>query len=52
MIGARYHKSIRYDDEAASRLAPKRGYDRFDFGIAMNRRNDGRHLERLGSRLE
>ena len=25
-------KGIRQDDEAASRLAPKRGYDRFDFG--------------------
>ena len=32
------HESIRHNDEAASRLAPKRGYDRFDFGVAMNGR--------------
>ena len=45
-------ESIRHDDEAASRLAPKRGYDRFDFGVAMNGRCDRLHLERSGSGLE
>jgi hypothetical protein len=34
------HKSIRADDEAASRLAPKRGDDHFDIGVAMNGRCD------------
>jgi hypothetical protein len=27
---------IRHDDKTASRLAPKRGYDRFDFGVVVN----------------
>jgi hypothetical protein len=45
-------KGIRQDNEAASRLAPKRGYDRFDFGFAMNGRYDRRHLERSGRCLE
>ena len=39
------HKSIRHDDEAASRLAPKRGYDGFDFGVTMNGRCDRLHFE-------
>jgi hypothetical protein len=38
--------------ETASRLAPNRGYDRFDFGIAMNGRCDRRHFERSSRCLE
>jgi hypothetical protein len=45
-------KVICHADEAASWFAPKRGYDRLDFGIAMNGRNDRRHFERSGSGLE
>jgi hypothetical protein len=45
-------KGIRQDNEAASRLAPKRDYDGFDFGFAMNGRHDRRHLERSGCCLE
>jgi hypothetical protein len=43
---------IHAGDETASRLAPKRGYDPFDFGVAANGRSDRLHLERSGSGLE
>jgi hypothetical protein len=33
-------------------LAPKRRYERFDFGVAMNRRSDRRHFERSCGSLE
>jgi hypothetical protein len=46
------HKRICADDERASRLAPKRRYDRFDFGVTMNGRYDLRHFERPGRLLE
>ena len=36
---------IRHLDEAASRLTSKRGDNRFDFGVVMNRRCDRRDLE-------
>jgi hypothetical protein len=39
---------IRHDDETASRLAPKRVYDRFDFGVVVNGGRVRRHLERSG----
>ena len=45
-------ETIRHDDEAASRLASKRGHDRFDFGVAVNGRYDRHHFERSGRRLE
>jgi hypothetical protein len=38
-------ESIRYDDKAASRLAPKGGDGRFDLCVAMNGRNDWRDPE-------
>jgi hypothetical protein len=34
------HGTIRHHDEAASGLMSKRGDDRFDFGVVMNRRYD------------
>jgi hypothetical protein len=34
------HESIRHDDKAASRLAPKGDECRFDLCVAMNVRND------------
>ena len=37
-------KSIRDEDKAASRLAPKGGDGRFDFYVAMNGRRDWRDL--------
>jgi hypothetical protein len=40
--------SIRHDDRTASRLAPKRVYDRFDFGVVTNAGRVRRHLERSG----
>src|SRR6516162_9618163 len=40
------HKSIRHDDQSASRLPPKRRYDRFDFRVATNRRRNRLHFER------
>src|SRR5262249_46323500 len=46
------HKCVRRNDEASPRLAPKRGHERFDFGIAMNGRRDQRHLERASRCLE
>jgi hypothetical protein len=36
---------IHWDHEAASRFAPKRGYYRFNFGVAVNWRGDWHHLE-------
>src|SRR5258708_33819693 len=39
------HKSVRQNQEAASRLAPSRGYDRFDFDVAIHGRRDRLHLE-------
>jgi hypothetical protein len=36
---------IRYDEKAASRLAPKGGDGRFDLYVAMNGRSDYRDLE-------
>jgi hypothetical protein len=36
---------IRYDDKAASRLAPKGDDGRFDFSVAMNRCSDRHDLE-------
>jgi hypothetical protein len=45
-------KPIRRNDEAASRFAPKRGYDGFDFGFVVNGRCDQRRFERAGGRLE
>ena len=36
---------IRYDDKAASRLAPNGDDGRFDFYVAMNGRNDWLDLE-------
>jgi hypothetical protein len=46
------HETIWHDNEAASRLASKRGYGRFDFAAAMNGRCDRLHFERPGSGLE
>jgi hypothetical protein len=43
---------IDWDHEAASRFAPKRGYDRFDFGVASYWRGDRFHFERPGRLLE
>ena len=37
--------TVRYDDKAASRLAPKGDDGGFDFYVAMNRRNDWHDLE-------
>jgi hypothetical protein len=47
MTGARCppHESIRHDDKAASRLAPKGDDGRFDLCVAMNGRNDWHDLE-------
>src|SRR5262249_35702956 len=45
------HKRVRQDDKAALRFAPSGGYDRLDFGVAINGRHDRLHLERLGSCL-
>jgi hypothetical protein len=42
----------RYDDKAASRLAPKGRDGRFDFYVAMNGCNDWLDLERPGRRLK
>ena len=39
------HEHIRYDDKAASRLAPQGDDGGFDFYVAMNRRSDWRDLE-------
>jgi hypothetical protein len=41
----RVHEYIRYDDKAASWLAPKGDNGRFDLYVAMNVRNDWRDLE-------
>jgi hypothetical protein len=49
---AEHETVVRHDDEAALWLAPKRGYGRFDFGIAMNGRCDRLHFERSGGGLE
>jgi hypothetical protein len=46
------HECIRLDDETASRLAPKRGYDRFDFGVAANGRCNRLQLQRSGRGLK
>jgi hypothetical protein len=46
------HKSIRHDDKAAARFAPKGGDGRFDLCVAMNGRNDWLDLERPGRRLK
>src|SRR5262249_30833200 len=43
---------FRHHDEAASRLAAKRGHDHLDFGLTINRCGDWLHLERTGSGLE
>jgi hypothetical protein len=48
----RAREYIRYDDKAASRLAPKGNDGRFDFCVAMNGRSDGLDLERPGRRLK
>jgi hypothetical protein len=45
-------KTVRQYDEAAAWLARQRGDDRFDFGVAMNRRHNRLHLQRSGRRLE
>jgi hypothetical protein len=45
------HKTTRHDDEAISRLAPKRGHDRFDVGVAINGRRDRLRFERSGRYL-
>ena len=39
------HEYIRYDDKAASRLAPKGDDGRFDLYVAINGRNDRYDLE-------
>jgi hypothetical protein len=36
----RDHETIRHDEKAASRLAPKRGDGRFDLYVAINGRGD------------
>jgi hypothetical protein len=41
----RDQERIRHDDKAASRLTPKGRNGRFDFYVAMNRRNDWHDLE-------
>ena len=43
---------ISQDDKTASRLAPKGDDDRFDFYVAMNRRNDWYDLKLPGGRLK
>jgi hypothetical protein len=46
------HECIGYDDKTASRLAPERSHDRFNFGIAVNGRHDRQYLERAGRCLK
>jgi hypothetical protein len=41
----RRRKSIRHEDKAASRLAPKADDGLFDLYVAMNGRSDRRDLE-------
>ena len=41
----RDRESIRDEDKAASRLAPKGRDGRFDFSVAVNGRNDWHDLE-------
>jgi hypothetical protein len=48
----RAYEYIWRNDEAASRLAPKGDDDRFDFYVAMNRRNDWYDLKLPGGRLK
>jgi hypothetical protein len=57
--GRRYYRHamherehIRYDDKAASWLAPKGRDGRFDLYVAMNRRNDWHDLECPGRRIK
>ena len=46
------HEGTHYDDEAASRLAPKLDDGRFDLYVAVNGRHNWRKLERPGRRLK
>jgi hypothetical protein len=46
------HECIRYDNKAASRLAPKGAYGRFDLYVTMNGRNDLLDLECPGRRFK
>jgi hypothetical protein len=39
------HESVRHDDKAAPRLAPKGGNGRFDLCVAMDGRDDWHELE-------
>src|SRR6202043_1896720 len=48
----RGHEYIRYDDKAASRLAPEGDDGRFDFSVTTNGCNDRHDLERQGRRLK
>jgi hypothetical protein len=45
------HEAIRHDDEAA-RLAPKRAYDLFNFGVIVNACCDQLYLEQLSASLK
>ena len=42
----RHHACIRHDHEGASRLAPERSHDGFNFGVTVSRRCNRRQLER------
>jgi len=46
------HEGIRQGHDPTSRLAPKCGYDHFDFSVAANWRCDRLDVDRSGSRLE
>ena len=48
----RRRKTIRDEEEASSRLAPKGDDGRFDFCVAMNGCSDWLYLERPGRRLK